>query len=175
MNLYYILGFFVGFMVVAVICLIFRKKGCDSKYDERQKAIQGVAYKVGFFALFAYLIINGFVCSEVGNWLPVFDMNFIGIGVGVTFYAGYAIFNDAYISLNTKPLRLLLFLAIVAVINYICFFLNININKGETPEVYLTNLICAFLLTAICVMLIIKVFIDKVSAKKDGSCTSESN
>lgn len=165
MSLYYILGFCIGILAVAVISLIFSKKECNSKYDERQKAIQGVAYKVGFFALFAYLIINGFVCSEVGNWLPVFDMNFIGIGVGVVCYAGYAIFNDAYISLNTKPLRFLLFLAIVAVINYICFFLNVN--KGEIPDVYLANLICAILLTAICVMLIIKVIIDKVSAKKE--------
>ena len=173
MSLYYILGFCVGILVVAVIFLIFRKKGCNAKYDERQKAIQGVAYKVGFFAMFAYLIINGFVCTEIGNWLPVFDMNFIGIGVGVGCYAGYAIFNDAYISLNTKPLRYLLFLAIVAVINYICFFLNIN--KGEIPNVYLTNLICAFLLTAICVMLIIKVIIDKVRTKNDGGCTSASN
>lgn len=167
MDLCFIAGFMLGLLIVLIVFSIARKKlvGC-SKYDERQKAIQGVAYKVGFFAMFAYLIINGFVCMEIGNWLPVFDMNFIGIGVGVVCYAGYAIFKDAYISLNTKPLRFLLFLAFVSVINYICFFENFGINS-DTPEIYLTNLICAFLLTAVCVMLIIKIIIDKVNAKKD--------
>lgn len=167
MDLCFIAGFMLGLLIVLIVFSIARKKlvGC-SKYDERQKAIQGVAYKVGFFAMFAYLIINGFVCMEIGNWLPVFDMNFIGIGVGVVCYAGYAIFKDAYISLNTKPLRFLLFLAFVSVINYICFFANFGINS-DTPEIYLTNLICAFLLTAVCVMLIIKIIIDKVNAKKD--------
>lgn len=167
MDLCFIAGFMLGLLIVLIVFSIARKKlvGC-SKYDERQKAIQGVAYKVGFFAMFAYLIINGFVCMEIGNWLPVFDMNFIGIGVGVVCYAGYAIFKDAYISLNTKPLRFLLFLAFVSVINYICFFANFEINS-DTPEIYLTNLICAFLLTAVCVMLIIKIIIDKVNAKKE--------
>lgn len=167
MDLCFIAGFMLGLLIVLIVFSIARKKlvGC-SKYDERQKAIQGVAYKVGFFAMFAYLIINGFVCMEIGNWLPVFDMNFIGIGVGVVCYAGYAIFKDAYISLNTKPLRFLLFLAFVSVINYICFFANFGISS-DTPEIYLTNLICAFLLTAVCVMLIIKIIIDKVNAKKE--------
>lgn len=167
MSLSYIAGFTVGILIVLAVFLIARKKlvGC-SKYDERQKAIQGVAYKVGFFAMFAYFIINGFICMELGNWMPVFEMNFIGIGVGVVCYAGYAIFKDAYISLNTKPLRFLLFMAFVAVINYISFFANSGINS-DIPEVYLTNLVCGILLTAVCVMLIIKIIIDKVNAKKE--------
>lgn len=167
MELSYITGFIVGILVVALVFWIARKKLAGvAKYDERQKAIQGVAYKVGFFAMFAYFIINGFVCMEIGNWLPVFEMNFIGIGVGVVCYAGYAIFKDAYISLNTKPLRFLLFIAFVAVINYVCFFANTIVNS-DTPEIYITNLICAILLTAVCVMLIIKIIIDKANAKKE--------
>lgn len=166
MSIAFYVGFCVGILVVAIICSILIKKNCRGKYDERQKAIQGIAYKFGFFAMFAYYLINGFVCSEIGNWLPVFEMNFIGIGVGVVCYAGYAIFKDAYISLNTKPLRFLLFLAFISAINYICFFANSEINS-DTPDVYLTNLICAILLTAVCVMLIIKIIIDKCSAKKE--------
>lgn len=166
MSIAFYVGFCVGILVVAIICLILVNKKCKGQYDERQKAIQGIAYKFGFFAMFAYYLINGFVCSEIGNWLPVFDMNFIGIGVGVVCYAGYAIFKDAYISLNTKPLRFLLFLAFISVINYICFFANFKVNS-DTLEVYLTNLICAFLLTAVCIMLIIKVIIDKCNEKKE--------
>lgn len=167
MELSYFLGVIVGFLVVAMFFFIARKllRGVG-KYDERQKAIQGVAYKVGFFAMFAYFLINGFICMEIGNWLPVFEMNFIGICFGVLCYAGYAIFKDAYISLNAKPLRYMLFIAIVSVINYVCYFANTIVNS-DTPEIYITNLICAILLTAVCVMLIIKIIIDKANAKKE--------
>lgn len=165
MDWYLFIGICVVFLVVAIIFLIVTKRRCKRKYDERQKAIQGVAYKVGFFTMFAYFLINGFICTEIGNWLPVIEMNFIGIGVGVICYAGYAIFNDAYISLNIKPFNYLMYFSIFAVEGYISFFLNVT--KGETPELYLTILICAILLTVIFVMLIIKVIIDKVSAKKE--------
>lgn len=165
MSLAYILGLCVGFLVVAVICIVFRKRRCNNKYDERQKAVQGVAYKIGFISLCAYLLLNGFICMEIGNWLPVFDMNFIGVCFGIVCYAGYAIFNDAYISINSRPVSFLVFLAVIAGINYLCYFTNNTLDNE--PEVYLTNLICAFLLTAVCIMLIIKVIIDKCNEKKE--------
>ena len=166
MSLFYIAGFCVGILVVSVICLIIRKKECNGKYDERQKAIQGVAYKFGFFAICAYLIINSFICMEIGEWLPMLDMNFIGLCFGIVCYAGYSIFNDAYISLNSKPLKFILFMSFVAVINYACFF--INYMTGDTSyETYLLNLVCAVLLTVVCIMLIIKVIIDKHNEKKE--------
>lgn len=166
MSTYYIIGFCVGFLAVAIICFIFVKKKCKGQYDERQKAIQGVAYKFGFFAMIFYFLINGFVCTEIGNWLPVLHMNFIGVCVGIACYAGYAIFNDAYISLNTKPFKTLLPLAFVSVINYIGFLVRL----GKDDSYFYTcllNLICAILLTAVCVMLIIKIIIDKSREKKE--------
>lgn len=167
MTLSYITGFIVGILVVALFFFIVRKKLRGvTKYDERQKAIQGVAYKVGFFAMFAYFLINGFICMKIGNWLPVFEMNFIGVCFGTMCFAGYAIFKDAYISINAKPFRYLLFIAIVSAINYACYFANSNLNS-DTPEIYITNLICAVLLTVVCVMLIIKLIVDKVNAKKE--------
>lgn len=166
MSLSYIAGFTVGILIVLAVFLIARKKlvGC-SKYDERQKAIQGVAYKVGFFAMFAYFIINGFICMEIGEWLPIIDMNFIGLCFGIVCFAGYAIFNDAYLSLNSKPFKFSLFISFVAIINYVCFF--INVMDGDTPEAFLLNLICAVFLTVICFMIIIKVIIDKHNEKKE--------
>lgn len=165
MSIAYYIGFGIGILVVAIVSLILSKKKCCEQYDERQKAIQGVAYKFGFFAICAYLIINSFICSEIGEWLPMLDMNFIGLCFGVVCYAGYAIFNDAYISLNSKPLKFILLMSFIAVINYVCFF--INFMKGDTSEIYMLNLICAALLTAVCIMLIIKVIIDKCNEKKE--------
>lgn len=166
MSTYYIIGFCVGFLAVAIICFIFGKKKCKVQYDERQKAIQGVAYKLGFFAMIFYFLVNGFICTEIGNWLPLLHMNFIGVCVGIACYACYAIFNDAYISLNTKPFKTLLPLAFVSVINYIVFL--VRLGKDDSYfETSILNLICAILLTAVCVMLIIKIIIDKCREKKE--------
>lgn len=168
MDAPYLIGLYVGIsfaLIFFMILYIFKKKKRINQYDERQKAIQGVAYKVGFFTMFAYFLINGFVCTEIGNWLPVFHMNFIGIGFGVICYAGYAIFNDAYISINSQPFRYLLSSSSLAVTNYLCYF--INISKEKFNDTYLANLICAVLLTVIFVMLIIKIIIDKVSAGRE--------
>lgn len=165
MSTAFYIGFIVGILIVAIVSLISIKRKCRGQYDERQKAIQGVAYKVGFFAMFAYFIINGFICMEIGEWLPIIDMNFIGLCFGIVCFAGYAIFNDAYLSLNSKPFKFSLFISFVAIINYVCFF--INVMDGDTPDAFLLNLICAVFLTVICFMIIIKVIIDKHNEKKE--------
>ncbi len=165
MSTAFYIGLIVGILIVAIVSLISIKRKCRGQYDERQKAIQGVAYKVGFFAMFAYFIINGFICMEIGEWLPIIDMNFIGLCFGIVCFAGYAIFNDAYLSLNSKPFKFSLFISFVAIINYVCFF--INVMDGDTPEAFLLNLICAVFLTVICFMIIIKVIIDKHNEKKE--------
>ncbi|HBM99091.1 MAG TPA: hypothetical protein DD413_06660 [Ruminococcus sp.] len=165
MSTAFYIGFIVGILIVAIVSLISIKRKCRGQYDERQKAIQGVAYKFGFFAMFAYFIINGFICMEIGEWLPIIDMNFIGLCFGIVCFAGYAIFNDAYLSLNSKPFKFSLFISFVAIINYVCFF--INVMDGDTPEAFLLNLICAVFLTVICFMIIIKVIIDKHNEKKE--------
>lgn len=165
MSTAFYIGLIVGILIVAIVSLISIKRKCRGQYDERQKAIQGVAYKVGFFAMFAYFIINGFICMEIGEWLPIIDINFIGLCFGIVCFAGYAIFNDAYLSLNSKPFKFSLFISFVAIINYVCFF--INVMDGDTPEAFLLNLICAVFLTVICFMIIIKVIIDKHNEKKE--------
>lgn len=165
MSTAFYIGLIVGILIVAIVSLISIKRKCRGQYDERQKAIQGVAYKFGFFAMFAYFIINGFICMEIGEWLPIIDMNFIGLCFGIVCFAGYAIFNDAYLSLNSKPFKFSLFISFVAIINYVCFF--INVMDGDTPEAFLLNLICAVFLTVICFMIIIKVIIDKHNEKKE--------
>lgn len=165
MSTAFYIGLIVGILIVAIVSLISIKRKCRGQYDERQKAIQGVAYKVGFFAMFAYFIINGFICMEIGEWLPIIDMNFIGLCFGIVCFAGYAIFNDAYLSLNSKPFKFSLFISFVAIINYVCFF--INVMDGDTPDAFLLNLICAVFLTVICFMIIIKVIIDKHNEKKE--------
>lgn len=165
MSTAFYIGLIVGILIVAIVSLISIKRKCRGQYDERQKAIQGVAYKFGFFAMFAYFILNGFICMEIGEWLPIIDMNFIGLCFGIVCFAGYAIFNDAYLSLNSKPFKFSLFISFVAIINYVCFF--INVMDGDTPEAFLLNLICAVFLTVICFMIIIKVIIDKHNEKKE--------
>lgn len=88
MSTAFYIGLIVGILIVAIVSLISIKRKCRGQYDERQKAIQGVAYKVGFFAMFAYFIINGFICMEIGEWLPIIDMNFIGLCFGIVCFAG---------------------------------------------------------------------------------------
>ena len=90
-KLFYALGMVASFVLVFLVCLfahLYRKKKGKptNNYDERQKAIKGVAYKYSFFTVIAYYIANGLFCKLFGDWLDTMSMNFVGICLGVVVF-----------------------------------------------------------------------------------------
>jgi hypothetical protein len=98
------MGVLAGVAVVLLILLIMKLMGKEgSRFDERQVAARGVAYKWGFFTLMiyeaAYAVLNAmnirFADETMG---PV-----IGIFLGVAVFGSIAAAKDAYVAVNEKP------------------------------------------------------------------------
>lgn len=170
-KLFYSLGMVAGFVLVFLVCLfahlLYRKKKGKSTndYDERQKAIQGVAYKYSFFTVIAYYIANGLFCKLFGDWLDTMSMNFVGICLGLVVFAGYSIIKDAYVSLSGNLSRYIIVFLVVSAINFAGFFGNI-ITKGD-DETFSVNLVCGVTLLIVSVIAIIKIIIDKKAEKRE--------
>lgn len=102
------------FMVLMVARI--RKKGTAKVFDERQLIIRGKAYKYGFFSALAALAVLIF-CNAVLS----FDMLLFGAAscmfFGLTVFAVYCIWNDAFLSFKQKPSSYLLIGGIVIVVN----------------------------------------------------------
>lgn len=174
MNITYLAGFIAGLLFVAVFMtiaiLIKRKKGINKKYDERQKAIQGVAYKIGFLTCIGYFIANGLFCDIIYKpWGSITDMNFAGVCLGIIAMASYSIVKNAYISIGEKEKSYLFLFIIVAIINIMCFFINSGMLFDDNPleNVYSLNLICGITFFILSVVLGTKMIMDKVNSKKE--------
>lgn len=169
-KLFYALGIVTGFVVVFLVCLfahLYRKKKGKptNDYDERQKAIQGVAYKYSFFAVIAYYVANGLFCNFFGNWLDTMSMNFVGICLGVAVFVIYAIVKDAYVSLSGNLSKYVIIFLAVSVINLVCYFGNTV--SGDGDEAFIMNLVCGITFLIVSVIAIIKIIIDKKVEKKE--------
>ena len=103
-NIWWGIGVLAGAAAVLLILLIMKLMGKEgSRFDERQVAARGVAYKWGFFTLMiyeaAYAVLNTmnirFADETMG---PV-----IGIFLGVAVFGAVAAAKDAYVAVNEKP------------------------------------------------------------------------
>lgn len=96
------LGFFVGFLVTfAVLFVIMWKISSKSsgrrEFDERQRSVQGIGYKYGFYTFITFIVLY-IILDAAKVDLPV-DRTFMYIVmllVGVAVYVGYCIWHDGY-------------------------------------------------------------------------------
>ena len=173
MRTHYLLGMLVGFLagiiVVAIVSTILRKKGKfkAAKYDERQKAIQGVAYKYGFFALlitsmFA-CILNDFLEDYIWADFVMFEMSAIMISLLV--FVGYAIFKDAYLGIIQRAKSFIILFGIIGICNIAIFVTN-YLNGLDFSSLY-SNLFCGITILIVAIMLGIKQIMDKKANNED--------
>lgn len=171
MSTPYIIGFVCGLLAVALV-YAFKRKVLHSKarceeLDERQKIVNGQAYKLGFFSLMAANFVYAFVES---NLKTVHINNFVGafacICVGIGAYAGYSIFHDSYYGIKNYSKRYLIFFTLWGIVSGISAVLQISRGKlvvngviGDTGMF----ICCAVLMLAIVIMTLIH----KASRKND--------
>lgn len=92
------------------------KKKNRTKYDERQIAAQGMAYKWAFWTMFAYYFLYVFICGPANLvWCDQYLGMLLGVIVGATVFVVICIFRDAYIQPGQSKA------AGVISINIICF------------------------------------------------------
>lgn len=155
----YLAGILVGLLSVAVAGTILRfvqkKRGAErGKYDERQLAARGIAYRIAYFTLMAALLIDVTVTALLGPWaergVDVFLCIFLSVGVFVIACVQW----DAYFTIAERPRKLVFLYAIVIV----CEIPNtvLHIRSGD--------FVCGGLLTydalsPACVLLFLIIFI----------------
>ena len=113
-----VVGVMVGVVIsVLLIRLVNRDRKLRTEYDEMQKIIRGEGYKIAFYTVLIYegLLILLDTCIQI----PAVPMvaHFGAIALGVTVQAGYCIWNDAYVGLNTRLGRFLLVALFATAIN----------------------------------------------------------
>ncbi len=99
---YVVLWTLLGFTIAAFICILLIKDNTGvARYDERQELIRGRAFKCGFVsALVTAAIIMWYNALEVISFLDMNMALMTVIFIGITVYAVYCIWNDAYFALN---------------------------------------------------------------------------
>ena len=108
MSSSYLIGFLVGLASVALVGILLRalrkKRGSQpGKYDERQLAARGIAYRWAYFTLLLALLADVSLTTLFGPWaktgVDILLCVFLSIGVFVVACVHW----DAYFTLMEKP------------------------------------------------------------------------
>jgi hypothetical protein len=162
-------GVAVGIIVGLIIVLILLKfanndKAVKSKYDERQEAVRGKAYRYAFYSVMIYEALM--LVLEIGQIalpLPSYILHFAGIIVGCIVLAGYCIWKDVYWGLNNNRKRYAVIFLICAALNAIPVVPMIT-GKTSLDSGWL-NVIVLIMMAVIGIELIIKEIMDRREAE----------
>ncbi|MBR5516727.1 MAG: hypothetical protein IKU53_02025 [Firmicutes bacterium] len=160
------LMFLLGIMVAICIVIAIKKMTVsDCEYDERQILIRGKAYKIGFMTML--LFAAGFICASVAYEELIeygFVWNSISMFAGLTAFAVYSVWNDAYLALKQSVTKNLALCGVVILCNvsWIPELIKGKIDAAELIQSYRAiNVFCALTFAVIAFTLIIKMFVDR--------------
>ena len=121
-NEFYTYGILTGVLVGAIASVfilrsITKDHALRTKYDEMQKRIRGDAYMYGFYTMvFCEALLS---LAELFVTIPADPLviHFMTIIVGIGVQAGYSIWNNAYVGLNTNMNRFIISMIVIGSIN----------------------------------------------------------
>ncbi len=162
-----ICGVVIGILLVALVVVVMRKENAPAKkYDERQIAAQGEAFKYGFYTLGIYMLVL-MVCHGTGVELPI-DVPLqllTGLLVSASVLATIMILKDAYFRLDENRTAWILFLAGFAILNFVIGVINIvnhNVLKdGVLSFMGCTNLLCGVVMLYLLAVILVKTVKDR--------------
>lgn len=118
------IGILTGFAVGVILSLFIlrsltKNHRLRTEYDEMQKRVRGDAYMYGFYAIVFFEALLGI--AELFLTIPAepLVLHFMAILIGVTVQAGYSIWHDAYVGLNTQKNRFLIAMVLIGGINFL--------------------------------------------------------
>lgn len=170
MNSGYMLGVLCGGLIsiilVAVLLRLTKKDGSiKCKYDERQQAVRGRGFKYGFFTLMFYDLVYAWIDEILGR--RYFENSvgmFVGIFLGVLVYVSYCIWHEGYFSLNENPKKVLIVFAVIAIMNFAVF--AVQLNRGNVIENGILTFRCVNLLCGIMFLIVFGVLLIKAICNK---------
>ena len=163
------IGLALGIIVGLIICVLLAKFGnkdgaVKSKYDERQEAVRGKAYRYAFYSVMIYEALM--LVLEIGQItlpLPSYILHFAGIIVGCIVLAGYCIWKDVYWGLNNNRKRYAIIFLVCAALNAIPVVFTI-LGKTAFDAAWL-NALVLIMLAIVGIELLIKEGIDRREAE----------
>lgn len=103
-SISWVIGALAGIGIVLVVMLIQKLTGkTQNKFDERQIAARGVAYRWGFFSMMIYEAVYVMLLALGIRFADETTGPFLGIFVGVTVFGAAAAAKDAYTALDETP------------------------------------------------------------------------
>lgn len=170
MNSGYMLGVLcgglVGVILVVVLLRLTKKDGSiKCKYDERQQAVRGRGFKYGFFTLMFYDLVYAWIDEILGRRYFENSVGMIvGIFLGVLVYVSYCIWHEGYFSLNENPKKVLIVFAVIAIMNFAVF--AVQLNRGNVIENGILTFRCVNLLCGIMFLIVFGVLLIKAICNK---------
>ena len=158
-------GIAVGLIIAALLVKYANKDhAVKSKYDERQEAVRGKAYRYAFYSIIIYEAVM--LVLEIGQIklpLPSYVMHFTGIIVGCLVLACYSIWKDVYWGLNNNRKRYAIIFLVCAALNAIPVVFTI-LGKTAFDAAWL-NALVLIMLAIVGIELLIKEGIDRREAE----------
>ncbi|MBO4506428.1 MAG: hypothetical protein J5728_08395 [Lachnospiraceae bacterium] len=159
-------GAVLGFLLVLLIVTISRNENAAAKkYDERQIAEQGKAYKYGFFTMFAFLFITMILGDVLAQYAEMGLVIFIDVMIASCVMVTYSIMHDAYFRMDESRRFFIIFFAFMAVFNIGIGIVHIIrdeiFENGVLDMTSNMNLICGIFILYVMIVLLIKKLRDR--------------
>ena len=160
-------GVVIGLLLSALVIVAISKGGeAKRKYDERQIAAQGKAFKLAFFTMIVYDML---LLLLLGAEIPVPADNaflvFFGLLLSVAVFAIYSVLNDAYIALNESRRLIIGWFSVIALLNLVISAILITrgsfLLDGKLTLINSANLFCGAFIILFLAVLVIKGVRDK--------------
>lgn len=156
LHIVFVVTMLLGILASMLVTLCIKKKdffSCD--YDERQLLVRGKSFKYGFITLMIYFGAVFFLqVSSEQRWIEDYIVTTLGICLGILVFAGYSIWNDAYLSFKNSPGKYIVLLTAAGLINLMMTFIP-TLLLGEESRLYLMNLMVG--ITALLLVLLFAV------------------
>ena len=115
---------------IILICAVAKsvpKNEKKQKYDERQIAAQGAAYKAAFWTMLVYYMLYAIISGAAEIvWCDQFLGIFLGVIVGVTVFALICVFRDAYFRPDQSSASAIILINVICISQGIIGFLHLS-------------------------------------------------
>ena len=159
-----------GIIIVAIVIGIIRrvlKKKTDvfsNEYDERQKAIQGVGYKIAYMTTMGLIALGGIASMWVEEFpLSMLEFAITVIWISICVFVTYCIMKDAYLSFRARRKTLLAAWLVIGVAN-IVIGLTVGISEGHS--INYVNLLSGVALVYLSAVMGVKALIERKAGEE---------
>lgn len=108
----------IALILGLLLCRCLKNKPDRQEYDETQTKARTRAYQLAFWMMVVYFITSGLAGQFAGvRWADELTVCMTGVFLGIGVFAGYSIWNGAYLKFQHRPQRICLAFVLVGGIN----------------------------------------------------------